>query len=197
MRGVIAIILGLALILWPELLPKIIVQIIAAFSFAAGLVMLVITLKNMQSKDHESGITVLNSINICIYLILGILIFLYPGFFISILTFFFGAILIIFGIGQLMNLIFSNKHASVPAGLYVIAIIITLCGIALFFNPFQSLKILMIFFGSILLLYGLVEFVTAWRLKSIKFSKEGDYIPYEEVKEEQEVNETSQPKPEQ
>jgi uncharacterized membrane protein HdeD (DUF308 family) len=179
-RGLLTLLFGIVLIIWPALIPMIIVKVIAAFSLAAGLVMIVSLLRNL-SFSHDTGMVILNIINIVVYLILGILILLYPNFFISILTFFFGAVLIICGVGQLMNLVFSAKHSTVPSELYVIGVLITLCGIALFFNPFSSLKILMIFFGSILVLYGLSELISAWRLRSVKFSKEGEFISYEEV----------------
>lgn len=183
MRGLFTILFGVALILWPAALPIIIVKVFASFSIAAGLLLTVVLLKN-YGIEQETSIIVLKIINILVYLIIGTLIFIYPDFFISILTFFLGAILIIFGVIQLMNLIFSGKHASIPSELYIVAILVTLCGIALFFNPFSSVKILMIFFGAILILYGLSELISAWRLRAVKFSKEGDYVNYEEINKE-------------
>lgn len=41
----------------------------------------------------------------------------------------------------------------------------------------------MIFFGAILILYALSEFISAWKLRAVKFSKEGEFINDEEVDE--------------
>jgi uncharacterized membrane protein HdeD (DUF308 family) len=182
MRGLFTILFGVALILWPEHLHKIIIMVVASFSVAAGLISTLVLMKSYK-VEQETGIIVLKIINIVMYMIIGVLIFAYPDFFISILTFFLGAVLIIFGVSHLLNLIFSSKHASVPSELYVMGIIITLCGIALFFNPFKSINVLMIFFGAILILYALSEFISAWKLRAVKFSKEGEFINDEEVDE--------------
>lgn len=174
-RGVIISILGILLLIWPTFLTNLIVQIIAAFSLAIGLVLLTMLLVKSSKKDLQddgsSQMNVLNILNVIIYLLIGTLIFLYPDFFIEILVYFFGAILVILGVVQLLNLIFSSKYSSVSALSYIIAIIVTLCGILLFFKPLASQKIITMFFGGVLLLLGVSEIIAASKLKKVFFNE--------------------------
>ena len=186
-RGLFTTLFGLALLIWPQQFPQLIVRIIAGFSLLAGLFTL-ITLAERVKRTGERGIvSTLGAINALIYFVFGALIFIFPGFFISILTFFLGALLLLIGASQLMNLIFSARHANVPVALYIIALLLLICGIALFFNPFNEGKYLMLFFGAVMLVYGISEFISAWKLRNIKFTKEGEFVEYEEVKEQDQL----------
>ena len=110
-RGILILVLGVALLLWPESMLNIIVKLIAAFLIAAGLVTLYFTSsakKEEEKKGEKSILSAFAILNIAVYLSFGILIFIFPSFFVSILVFLFGAILLLLGIGQLVNL-FSCK----------------------------------------------------------------------------------------
>ena len=180
-RGFFTILFGAALLIWPQQFPQLIVRIIAGFALLAGLFTAINLAERMRSAGESGVMHSLGVLNALIYFVFGALIFIFPGFFIGILTFFLGAILLIIGGAQLMNLVFSAKHANIPKALYIIATILLVCGIVLFFNPFNEGKYLMIFFGAVMVMYGISEFITAWRLRNIRFTKEGEYVEYEEV----------------
>src|SRR5574344_801888 len=96
-RGLFTTLFGLALLIWPQQFPQLIVRIIAGFSLLAGLFTL-ITLAERVKRTGERGIvSTLGAINAIIYFVFGALIFIFPGFFISILTFFLGALLLLIG----------------------------------------------------------------------------------------------------
>ena len=180
-RGVITLIFGACLLLWPDFTAGLIVKIIAAFMLAAGILTLVFAL-NANGRS-EGGIPFMSIVNICVYLILGLLIFLFPNFFLSLIAFVFGAVLLFAGIGQLVNLYQSSKYAAIPGGLYIIPVLITVCGVALFFSPGFSTRVLTMVFGAAIALYGISEIVSGWKLRRIKFTKEGKFsVPVEDVK---------------
>ena len=61
MRGLFTILFGVALILWPEHLHKIIIMVVASFSVAAGLISTLVLMKSYK-VEQETGIIVLKII---------------------------------------------------------------------------------------------------------------------------------------
>ncbi|MBR5856904.1 MAG: DUF308 domain-containing protein [Bacteroidales bacterium] len=200
-RGVIMLLMGMALLIWPASMLNIIVKVIAAFLIAIGVVTLFANIRAEREEVQEMGpdrkrqrdiLRAFASLNVSIYLFFGLLIFIFPGFFVSILVFLFGAILLFLGLGQLINLFISNRHASLPIFFYIVPIVITLCGVILFFQPFTAKDVLTMFFGGCLVVYGVEELIAAWMLRKVKFGKDGKFvpaaveeIPFEEVEEEE------------
>lgn len=178
-RGILVLLLGLALLIWPATMLNFIVKIIAAFLIAMGIVTLYFSIK--ESKEgKESGerdiFRTFASLNVAIYLLFGVLIFVFPAFFVSILVFLFGAILLVLGITQLVNLYLSSRYTPLSGLLYIVPIVITICGIILFFQPFTAKNILTMFFGGCLFVYGVEEIVSSWMLRDVQFGHNGKYI---------------------
>ena len=178
-RGAVVLLLGLALLIWPDYMLNTIVKLIASFLIVAGLVALYFTArakKQEQGNNEQSLLSSFASVNIIVYLSFGLVIFLFPGFFVSILVFLFGAILLLLGIGQLVNLAISGKHIKISPYLYIVPVLVTICGIVLFFQPFTAKNILTMFFGGCLACSGAVELLSAWILRKTQFSPDGKYI---------------------
>ncbi len=186
-RGILMLIFGVCLLMWPGSTVGLIIKIIAAFFLAAGLLTLIIAL-NVNVKDG-SGVPFLSIVNICVYLILGLLIFLFPGFFLGLIAFLFGAVLLFAGIGQLVNLYQSSKYGPVSGGLYIIPVLIVLAGIALFFSPGSSTAFITMVFGVSIALSGISEIISGIKLKGVKSRKSGkgrgpvEDARYEEIKD--------------
>lgn len=184
-RGVLMLLLGLSLLIWPASMLNLIVKIIAAFLIAIGAVTLFINIKAQKEEENQMGPNVKRqrdvlrsfaSLNVAIYLFFGILIFIFPGFFVSILVFLFGAILLLLGLGQLVNLFLSSRHTNLPVYFYIVPIIVTLCGIILFFQPFTAKDVLTMFFGGSLAVYGIEEIIASWMLRKVKFGRDGKFV---------------------
>lgn len=191
-RGVAFLLLGIALLFWPDSMLNLIVKVIAAFLIAIGIVSLYFNIKankeaEKEESDGKSGsndiFRTFATLNVAIYLFFGLLIFIFPGFFVSILVFLFGAILLLLGIGQFVNLFISGRHISVPAYFYVIPAIITISGIILFFQPFTAKNVLTMFFGGCVAGYGIVEIISGWMLRAVKFNRNGKYINTEKAED--------------
>lgn len=184
-RGMLMLVMGLALLIWPSTMLNFIVKIIAAFLIAVGAITFYCNMKvqKEQEKDPASNgketkdiLRAFATLNVAIYLLFGILIFIFPGFFVSILVFLFGAILLFLGLGQLVNLFVSSRHTQMPAYLYIVPIVVTLCGVILFFQPFTAKDVLTMFFGGCLAVYGLEEVISSWMLRKVKFGRDGKFV---------------------
>ena len=188
-RGVLTLVLGVCLLIWPGFTSGLIVKLIAGFLLAIGVVTLVSAM--MAASRTKSAIPVLVALNVAVYLIFGLLVFLFPGFFLSLIAFLFGGVLLIAGLSQIIGLYQSSKYAPVGGGMYVVPVAITICGIALFFSPRASTEMLTMIFGGAVALYGISELAAVWKLRKGKASAgnggaasgtpEGEYTDYEEV----------------
>ena len=188
-RGVLTLVLGVCLLIWPGFTSGLIVKLIAGFLLAIGVVTLVSAM--MAASRTKSAIPVLVALNVAVYLIFGLLVFLFPGFFLSLIAFLFGGVLLIAGLSQIIGLYQSSKYAPVGGGMYIVPVVITICGIALFFSPRASTEMLTMIFGGAVALYGISELAAVWKLRKGKApagnggaasgTPEGEYTDYEEV----------------
>lgn len=179
-RGVLTLIFGVSLLLWPGDTIGLIVKIIAAFFLAVGLLTFIMML-NANAKSG-SGFPALSIVNVGVSLLLGILIFLFPNFFINLIAFLFGAVLLFAGIGQLINIYQTSKYTTLSGGMYILPILITLSGVALFFTPGSSTTLITMVFGGAIVLYGISEMVSGFKLRHVKFTKDGKFsVPVEDT----------------
>ena len=188
-RGILTLVLGVCLLVWPGFTSGLIVKLIAGFLLAIGVVTLVSAM--MAASKTKSAIPVLVALNVAVYLIFGLLVFLFPEFFLSLIAFLFGGVLLIAGLSQVIGLYQSSKYAPVGGGMYIVPVAITICGIALFFSPRASTEMLTMIFGGAVALYGISELAAVWKLRKGKASAgnggaasdtpEGEYTDYEEV----------------
>jgi uncharacterized membrane protein HdeD (DUF308 family) len=180
LRGVITLLLGCSLLFWPGFTSGLIVKLIAGFLLAIGCVTLFSAIA--AASRSNSAIPVLVVINVAVYMVFGLLVFLFPNFFLGLIAFLFGAVLLVAGISQLAGLYQGSKYAPVAGGMYVIPVVITICGIALFFSPKASTEMLTMIFGGAVSLYGISELLAVWKLRNAVGKKEeGEYTDYEEV----------------
>lgn len=169
LRGVVAAVLGCFLLFYPSFTSGLIIKLIAAFLIATGLATLLFAYRSLEGENKTLPTMVI--INVTIYLVFGILIFVYPNFFLELIAFLFGAVLLVCGISQIAGLVMAAKSLKVQAALYFMPVIITVSGIVLFFAPGLSTKVLTMIFGAEVLLYGISELFTAWKLKNAEIKQ--------------------------
>ena len=187
-RGIITLLFGGCLLIWPGFTAGLIVKLIAGVLVAIGVVTLLSALQ--AASQTQSAVPVLVAINVAVYLLFGLLVFLFPGFFLSLIAFLFGGVLLVAGLSQVIGLYQSSKYAPVMGGMYIIPVVITICGVALFFSPKTSTEALTMIFGGAVALYGISELVAVWKLRKNTItggngaagdSSQGEYTDYEEV----------------
>lgn len=163
-RAVAAIGIGLVLVFGSNA-PTVVVKIISVFLMVAGVVSLVYGL----IKNKENGMYQVLIINAVLDILLGLLLFFNPQWVASFIVLIIGIVLILFGALQL--LVLASTMSLLGAGFS--SLILSICAIVggafLMFNPF-SVKVMSIIAGFFLVLYGVSELISTWKV--VKARKE-------------------------
>ena len=158
--GIVAIVLGVLMIIWPDRVMNYVIAITGWFLIIIGAVPIIISL---FKKIPISFISVM-------YVVIGILILCFAHFFINIAMWVFGVILIL-GAVQQFNVMTQAKKtgALVPFTYIIYPAILLIAGVIILINPFKTISVLIVFFGISMLFYGITIIVTKSILdKSIK-----------------------------
>ncbi len=158
-RAVAAIGIGLVMIFGNNA-PVKVVKIIALLLIAAGVASLVFGL--IKSKDQRGMYQVL-IVNAVLDVVLGLLLFFNPqwvaGFIVSII----GIVLILFGALQLFVLAGAMSLIGTGFSSLILSICAVVGGAFLLFNPF-TINVMSIIAGCFLVLYGVSELISTWRV---------------------------------
>ena len=154
-RALVALVLGLAMIIWPGVAVNTVFRILGAVLIVVGGVSIALALK--ERSQHDNLITVNGIFDI----IFGLLLMVFPGFFAGLLMYFLGAVMLIFGVGQIVNLLLARRSVPVPWGLIVLPFVVAVLGIIVLCNIFRAQETLFIVFGAALVVYAVTELVSA------------------------------------
>ena len=160
-RSIIALLLGLAIVIWPDVAVAAAVRAIGAVMILIGGVSLAI---NFTGKERLGSLYAITGV---IAILFGIILLVFPDFFVKLLSYLFGIMMIFFSIGQIVNLISISRHVKVKFTFYLIPILIFICGIVLMTNPFEAVKTLFVVFGVALIIYAIFEMVVALKFRKI------------------------------
>ena len=159
LRAVAAMVLGGVIMAFPSSALIIVVQVIAAFLIASGLVSLIFGFVNRQNGGLPIMLT-----NTVVDIILGVVIFMFPAQVASVVMFVIGLVLMFFGIFHISALLSANKVISVGMWAYIMPVLCTIGGAMVIFHPFGLGKFLTVVVGIALLLYGISELVSSWNM---------------------------------
>lgn len=174
LRAVVAIALGVVMVSFPATSLVIIVKIVAAFLIASGVVSLVFGIVNRANGGLALMIT-----NTVVDIILGILIFMFPAEVASIVMFLLGLVLMVFGIFQITALLSASRVLPMGVWSFVLPVLCTVGGAMVIFHPFGLGKFITLVAGIALLVYGVSELISTWRMRKameeyeIKFNTSG------------------------
>ena len=161
-RAVAAIGIGLVMIFGSNA-PTMVVKIIAILLMAAGVASLVYGF----IKSKEQGMSQLLIVNAGLDIILGLLLFFNPQWIAGFIVYLIGLCLILFGALQLIVL--AGAMSLLGAGFS--SLILSACAIVggafLLFNPF-TVNVMSIIAGCFLVLYGVSELISTWKLVSAR-----------------------------
>lgn len=160
-RAIIALIGGLVLVVWPEAVKNSIMIILGALILAVGLVSLILSYTGKWMKE-KVPLLLLNSI---VDIAFGLVLIIFPKFFAELIMFVFGLVLLVFGLGEIINLFRSAKTVRVPWPLYIGPAITLILGIVMFFFPDRSSNAVFVVFGATLLLYSVSEFASTYTIR--------------------------------
>ena len=155
-RALTAIAIGIVMVVSKTNALELVVRIIAAFLFAAGIVSGIVGYRN-----RKNGTVTLMGFNAVLNIVIGALLFSYPGVVAGLLIYFIAFILICFGFFQILSL-FSAK---VSLWSFVLPIIVLGAGFFLIANPAFVGEAIGVVAGVCLITYGVSELFSTWRMR--------------------------------
>ncbi len=163
LRCVFAIILGLILVLWPEVAVIYLVITIGICFIIPGLFSLFRYFTREKTEGEPSPMFPIDGAGSILF---GTWLVVMPQFFVSILMYVLGALLVLAGAQQLISLISVRKWSKVPYGFYILPSLILITGIMILAYPFGAAANTFVIFGVACLVYGISELIN-WH----KFTK--------------------------
>ena len=185
LRSLASIGIGLVMIFDNEA-SETVVKVVAAFLFASGLVSLVYGL----IRNKKEGLLPLMAVNAVVDILIGVLLFLNPGWVAGFIITLIGIVLILFGGLQLLALAGTMSLLGTGFGTLILSVCAVVGGAFLLFSPFGE-RIMGICAGSFLVLYGVSELISSWRIRKAKEAYEIRFNTREEPPPDQDIIETS------
>lgn len=174
LRSFLAVILGVLLVMWPEIAVTYLVITIGVLFILPGVFSLLSYFTRDKRKPGEMTrnfpIEGVGSI------LFGGWLVIMPEFFVSILMYILGALLVLAGTFQIISLARVRKYYTVGWGYYVIPFLVFMTGILILAYPFAVAANTFVIFGVASIVYGLSDLVHAY-----KFRKRNEIQVGEEV----------------
>ena len=162
LRGVLAIILGVVLVMWPEAASIYMIMVIGACFLLPGIYSIVGYFLRNKENEVTSPMFPLDGLG---SLLLGAWLLIMPHFFVNILMYLLGAVLVLAGIQQIATLIRARKWSIVPYGFYVLPSLILLVGILILVYPMDVMANTLTVFGVATLFYGVNELINWYKFR--------------------------------
>lgn len=179
LRGIMTIALGSLLLFVPGLTMQTVMIVIGVLLLLSGLVTLI--LSNRKRTGAMSGIWSAQGI---ITILFGIVFITSPSVMIKVFVVFLGIILLILGLFQLIGSL-STLTRSAWAWIFFLMALLTLAGgVFLLTDPFKSAEKILPFLGALLILNGISELFSTWKVGRQPQTYKGtvvEDVPYEEV----------------
>lgn len=191
-RAILAILAGIALIVWPDKSLDIIVKVIAAAVVASGIFSLILGI--IARRAGGLAVPVLNTI---VTILVGVLLFGFSEEVTDIILYLVGFIAVLFGLFQGISLISARSFLRLSFLSFLLPVLCFFGGILMLVEPDFVKNAAVIVTGSIFLVYGISELVVSWQMNKamkeyeIRFSGDGQddggspdkSIRYEDVKD--------------
>lgn len=174
--GAAAILLGLLLLIWPNMAVNVLLNGIGIFCIVVGLILIVRyfmldTRQAIISNDLAIGLT---------WIAGGILIIVLKSLLISILPFVFGLVVLIGGLAKVQGALSFKRMNSMHWYLELICALVSIVhGVLILLNPFSTALLLMRVIGAALLLEGVTDLISC---RQFKCAKEQFFFEFEEDK---------------
>lgn len=157
-RGLLAIVLGLVLVIWPGLAANYAIMIIGIMLGVVGIILTTMYFTSaVRSSSFPWGI---------LYILVGILLIAMPGMFTSALVIILGLLLIVGAIDQFAMLVRANK-LGFRAGIvnYIGPALILIVGILICVYSQTVFRTIIIVFGASAIAFGLIDILNQARIR--------------------------------
>lgn len=178
-RGILTLAVGILFLSLPGLTLKSVVMTVGGMILLSGIFSLL-----FSKRRNGKGINIGSSFQGFFNILWGLLFLLSPMTIVKVFGFFFGVIFILLGAMQFLGAIGTLSKSFWSWIFMVFSVLLISGGVYLLAQPIESAEKILTFLGAILLVYGVLELIMAWRLKNIpKGTKAGNIVDttYEEV----------------
>ena len=162
LRNLLTIAIGIGVIVYPQLGPKIVIMVIGALLALPALLALIGYYSAKKKNEPLPGYILVES---AAALIIGMLMLLHPSTFAGIITIALGVILFLAGIIQIISLARAGRSVTIPMGMYIVPVLVVTAGVLMFFDPFGSLDTIMIIFGVSTVIYGVTDIIRHYKYR--------------------------------
>lgn len=159
-RALLAIAIGVVMVMSRANALELVVQIIAAFLVATGVVTFLLGLKTKNGGENN-----LMNVNAVVDVFLGVLLFFFPGFVVNVMIYIIGFALIAFGLLQIAVLVSAIRVMQVGYGSFVLPALVVLAGGFLVARPSFIGEAIGIVAGAALIVYGVSELFSTWKMR--------------------------------
>ena len=153
LRAVCALVIGLVLVLFPNQAAEYLVITVGVIFLIPSLLSIIGYFAWRGERPVRFPLLGIGS------LLFGLWLIAMPGFFADLLTYVLGFILVMGGVQQLASLSSARRWMRVPAGFYVVPVLILLAGLFALFNPLGARSTAFVVIGVSSLVYALSELV--------------------------------------
>ena len=174
-RALIAIATGALMIVYNEHAMNLVVKVIAALILASGLVSLAVGMR----KKNDSTSKLMN-FNAIVDVLIAAFLFIFNGFVANLIIYLIGFVLVGFGIFQLVALTSANRVSKVGLWAFVMPVLVIGSGAFLLFNPEFTKASISLVAGIALLVYGVSELLSSWKMKKAIDEYEITRVPQEQ-----------------
>lgn len=164
-RALIAIVVGIILVIWPDVALKSIVMFIGALFLITGIMAFIASYRRQQEEQCSDGLLSLNGIG---SMALGLLLVSIPLFFTAILMILLGCVLILAAIAQLVTLSAARQLGYISPVNYFFPIVILLAGLVVVFKPWGSAAYVVIVLGVAAVFYGITDLISQYYLRKLR-----------------------------
>ena len=168
-RALVFVALGVLMIVAKADAMELVVKIVAAFILAAGIVSVFVGFK--QKKE---GTMPLSFFNALINIVIAALLFLFSGFVAKFVSYLLGFALCGFGVFQLAVLLSMRKSVQMSIAAYILPAVVAVAGLLIFFYPKFFGQILGLIAGITLIVYGVSDLISAFKMKSVKAAEQAN-----------------------
>ena len=174
-RALTALAVGIVMVVSKTNALNLAVQIIAAFLAASGIVSLAVGYKN-----RANGTFPLMAVNTVVDILIALVLFMFPGFFANLLVYLIAIALLFFAIFQLIALASASRVMVMGVLAFIFPILVLLSGLFLLSNPDFIGSAIGIVAGVALIIYGVSELFSSWKMRKaideyeIKYPKDTD-----------------------
>ena len=178
-RAVAALAIGVVMVVSRTDAMVLAVRIMAAFLLASGIVSLV-----LGYRDRQNSRMPLMGVNGTVDILIAVLIFMFPQFVAGLIVSLIGFALLGFGIFQLVALVSANRVMKVGFMAFLMPVLVLLAGAFLLARPTFIGTAVGTVAGAALIIYGVSELLSSWKMRKAMDEYEIRQGPKEEPQQE-------------